>query len=105
MPKLQVDSYQAETLQELLHKKGATHLRTRKYGIKIIVESGTQRQRHKHMRFVRSTVHLWHVEFADHRGRWERTPFRDTMDNIVSMVFDDFPWMMADIFQYKPGPN
>jgi hypothetical protein len=33
---------------------------------------------------------------ADHRGRWERTPFRAYLDELVARVLDNFPWIVAE---------
>jgi hypothetical protein len=34
---------------------------------------------------------------ADHRGRWEPTPFRGSLDELVTLVADTFPWTLQDV--------
>jgi hypothetical protein len=34
---------------------------------------------------------------ATHTGRWERTPFRATLDQLVNTVVDNFPWTLTPI--------
>ncbi len=95
--KPQAESYDATRVQEALHEAGATHLRAHKRGAAIIVESGPTNDPVKHFRVRRDTVHLWCLDMANHSGRWERTPFRDNLPNLVLMVLEQFPWTLADI--------
>jgi hypothetical protein len=95
MPSLPAESYHPDQVKRLLHKAGATHLRVRKHGSALIVESGPPADPIKHFRLRRDTVHLWLLDMADHAGRWERTPFRAPLDDLVSSVLTDFPWTVA----------
>lgn len=85
----------AERVVHLLNERGVEHVRARKYGATVIVESGPDDDPVKHVRLRRDTVHLWLLDVADHRGRWERTPFRENLDDLVSMVVEQFPWALA----------
>lgn len=89
--------YDAERVEERLHQCGATHLRARKYGAAVLVESGPVADPTKHFRVRRDTVYLWCLDMADHRGRWERTPFRASLDELVQTVVEDFPWTLTPI--------
>ena len=93
----QADDHDPSHVQALLHRRGLKHLRARKYGSAVIVESGPAADPIKHLRLRRATVHLWCLDFANHRGRWERTPFRDTIDALIAQVLDSFPWTVADL--------
>jgi hypothetical protein len=86
----------AERVQELLHIAGAKHLRARKRGASIIVESGPDDDPVKHIRVRRDTAHLWCLDVADHRGKWERTPFREQLASLVDVVINTFPWLLSD---------
>jgi len=33
---------------------------------------------------------------ADHRGKWERTPFREQLTSLVDVVISTFPWVLSD---------
>lgn len=87
----------ATRVEEALHDAGATHLRARKHGAAIIVESGPEDDPVKHFRVRRDTVHLWLLDMANHRGRWERTPFREQIEDLVLMVLERFPWTLTPI--------
>jgi hypothetical protein len=63
------------------------------------VESGPADDPVKHFRVRRDTVHLWCLDMANHHGRWERTPFRDQIDDLVLMVLERFPWTLTPIFE------
>ncbi len=93
--KRSAEPHHADRVVRLLHKHGVGHARARKYGAAVIVESGPDNEPTKHFRLRRDTVHLWLLDMADHRGRWERTPFRENLDNLVSMVVERFPWTLT----------
>ena len=97
MPGKQAEPRHATRVESLLHQRGATHLRARKYGAAVIVESGPLAGPIKHFRLRRDTVHLWNLDMANHRGQWERTPFRALLDELVQTVLDDFPWTIAPV--------
>jgi hypothetical protein len=49
----------------------------------------------KHFRLRRDTVHLWCLDMANHRGQWERTPYRKYLDELVVLVIETFPWTLT----------
>jgi hypothetical protein len=91
------EPHHATRVASLLHKRGGAHLRARKYGTAVIVESGPATDPVKHIRLRRDTVHLWCLDVAHHTGRWERTPFRASLDDLVRTVLDDFAWTLTPI--------
>jgi hypothetical protein len=91
---LKAEPTDAKLVQTALHAAGATHLRARTYGATVIVESGRTADPLKHFRLRRDSVHLWCLDMANHRGQWERTPFRDNSKALVTMVLKQFPWTL-----------
>jgi transposase len=77
--------------------RGGEHLRVRKRGAVLTIESGDKANPWPHARLRRDTVHLWLLEMAVRGGRWERTPFRGLMNELVDVLFDDFPWTIAPV--------
>jgi hypothetical protein len=63
----------------------------------VTVESGPIADPIKHFRLRRDAVHLWRLDMATHTGRWETTPFRAQLDELVTMVLTDFPWTLTPI--------
>jgi hypothetical protein len=88
------ESHHASRVESLLHQAGADHIRTRKYGATVIAESGPESEPIRHFRLRRDTVSLWRLDMAGHSGRWERTPFRDNLDNLVTQVIEHFSWTL-----------
>jgi len=97
MPSPAAESHHASKVESILHGHGAAHLRARKRGAAIIVESGPAADPVKHFRLRRDTVHLWRLDMATHTGRWEATPFRAQLQELVTMVLESFPWTLAPI--------
>ena len=95
MPVRAVETYHCDQVESFLLDQGLAHLRGRKYGNSVIVESGPKDDAIKHLRLRRDTVHLWLLDVADHRGRWERTPFRGPLEDALALVVDSFPWVLV----------
>ena len=100
MPKYQAEDSHAKTVERLLHARDFAHLRARKYGATVIVESGPDDDVYKHLRLTRDGVHVWSLHIANHRGRWEPTPFRAPLDELVTLVADTFPWTLQSVHDY-----
>lgn len=97
MPTLHADQFHPTSVEDILHKRGFTHLRARKYGAAVIVESGPKSNPIRHFRIRRDTVHLWLLDFSLHNDRWEKTPFRAPLRDLVEAVIEQFPWTIAFI--------
>ena len=97
MPRYHAESYNTSSVENYLHRQGFTHLRAHKRGSAVTVTSGPTDDPVKHFRVRRDTVHLWCLDIADHRGRWERTPYRDTLDALLQCVVTSFPWVLSPV--------
>lgn len=98
MAQHQAEDHHTALVEKMLHTGGFSHLRARKRGNAIIVESGPQSDPMKHLRLRRDSAQLWGLDIADHRDRWERTPYRQQLEDLVQLVIDDFPWTLAGAF-------
>lgn len=96
MPSKPAETYHRSQVEGFLHDKGFEHLRARKYGSAVIVESGPKGDAIKHFRVRRETAHLWLLDMADHRGQWQRTPVRAPLDDVLGQVVESFPWVLTD---------
>lgn len=97
MPKQHAETWDVSAVEKRLHDRGLKHLRVRKHGAAVIVESGPADNPWKHFRLRRDTVHLWWLDMASRGSRWDKTPFRDLRDNLVDMVIEQFPWTLTDV--------
>lgn len=70
------------------------HLNARRRGDAIIIQSGAKADRTSHVRLRRVSVHRWTLEVADHQGRWEPTPYSDTLESLLAQVETDFGWVL-----------
>ncbi len=95
--KPKAEPHHASQVERLLHQHDAKHLRARCYGSTVIVESGPKDDPVKHFRLRRESVHLWCLDFAGRGDRWEHTPVRTNVADIVSAVVEEFPWTLTEI--------
>lgn len=77
--------------------EGWSHLRARRRGRVVTVESGPKGDAVPHVRFRRDTVHPWWLEMPASRNRWEKTPYRATLDDLIGLIKTQFPWTLAKL--------
>ena len=95
MPAAPAEQSDCRQVVAFLHDRRFNHLRARKHGSAVIVESGPADDAIKHVRLRRDTVHLWLLDIADHREKWERTHVRALLKDVLSELVDSFPWVLA----------
>ena len=100
MSKYHAEDHHARVVERLLHARKLSHLRARKYGTTVIVESGPKDDPVKHLRLTRQGTQLWLLDIADHRGRWERTPDRGSPEELITLVVEQFPWTLQSLDDY-----
>lgn len=71
------------------------HLRVRRRGDLLTLESGPAEDPRRHARLRRVTVHLWRLEMPTSSNRWDLTPFRDQLKILLEMLVHQFPWTLA----------
>jgi len=97
MAKHNAESWDASGLETYLHEQGHSHLRVRRHGDLLIIESGPEDDPIKHARLRRSTVHLWTLEMATHTGKFQPTGLRGLLDEIKDALVHDFGWVLTPI--------
>ena len=73
------------------------HLRVRHRADLVTIESGPADDPIPHARLRRVTVNLWRLEMATHTGRWQPTPVRALLDEVLETLVEVFPWTLAPI--------
>ena len=97
-PKLRADDINEEDLSDLVATRDRLrHLRVRRRGDLLTLESGPKSDPISHIRFRRASVQYWTLECATHTGRWERTGYRDTLSRLLDLVVTTLPWTIAPI--------
>lgn len=96
MAKQKAEQMHADGVLELLRRRGLDHLRVRKRGDLLTIESGPTEAPFRHARLRRVTVNYWTLEMPSHSS-WQKTPFRGTDDEIVELLIDNFGWTLQPI--------
>jgi hypothetical protein len=97
MPPQYAEPSHVSSVTFYLASRELRHLRARKYGQLVIIESGPQDDPIPHARLRRDTVHLWTVEVATHTGRWEKTGFRGQLWELLDLLTTQLPWTLASL--------
>jgi hypothetical protein len=103
MPKYAAEQEHVDATLEQLHAyQGLGHLRVRKRGSTLLIESGPADDPVKHARLTRDAVSLWLLDIADHRDRWGPTGLRTTRPELIVALVEGFGWVLTDIAGENP---
>jgi hypothetical protein len=88
--------YESDTLAKLVavHPE-LSHLQIRKHGQSLILFSQDEYGPENHVRFTRVNATRWRLSFALHTGKWDATPFEDTLTALFAMVLEQFSFYLA----------
>jgi len=74
-----------------------SHVRVRKCGNLLILESGSKEAPIPHARLRRTEIGTWALEMP-HRSRWEPTPYQDReQEPLLDLLHSSFGWMLMPI--------
>ena len=99
MPKFAADTVDVEGTRNFFVRNALPHLRVRKRGAVLTIESGPDEQPFAHARLRKVTKQYWTLEMPTHSRRWQTTPFRATRLEILELLLQNFPWTLADFEQ------
>jgi len=102
MAKHHADEHHCDSVVTFLHRHGHSHVRARKRGALVTVESGPETDAVAHARFRRDSVHLWLLEMPTHTGRWQPTGLRGPLDELLAALVEQFPWTLAPVASENP---
>lgn len=71
------------------------HLRCRKRANTIVIESGPSDDSFPRLRLRKLSAKNWAVDASTHSGSWERMPFQGPLLEMLPMVAENFPWLLA----------
>lgn len=94
MPKYNAEDFDAEELADDLADLGFKHLRVRRRGPLLTIESGSRTDPDVHARLRRETVSLWRLEMPTSPG-WEPTPYREPMERHLTRLTTELAWALA----------
>jgi hypothetical protein len=96
VPKRPADEIDLHATRRFLQECGLNHLHVRKRAEVLTIASGTEADPWPRARLRRDTVHLWLLDIANHRGKWEHTGFRDTRENLLKLLVSVLGWVLVD---------
>jgi len=83
------------TIENELHKKGYSHLKVRIYGKNLVIYSEDNGDKYNRARLTRHNSQTYQIGMADHRGKWEQTPFVGTLSEMLAMLTEQFSFALA----------
>ncbi|WP_373894351.1 hypothetical protein ACUL41_00245 [Virgibacillus natechei] len=92
---MKTDPMEKDVLEDILERKGFIHLNVRKHGDHLVIYSTEDGEKVNRARLTKVTAQYYQIGMADHRGRWESTPFRGTMEEMVTLLTTDFNFALA----------
>jgi hypothetical protein len=96
MPKLAADSIDVMSAEGYLEEhEELAHLRVRKRGDLLIIESGPRSDAIPHARLRRVTKQWWTPEIPSHTGAWSPLPARLRIFDALELLRKDFPWVLT----------
>ena len=98
MPALHAEEAHAADLRlELARHPQLGHVRVRRRGGALTLESGPEVDPVKHARFRRVAAHLWILEVASHTGRWQPSGLRGRLGELLQALIETFGWVLTPI--------
>lgn len=98
MPKLAAEPFDLESTQHFFKiRDGFQHLRVRKHGDLLVIESGPKGDAVKHARLRRVTRQWWTLEIATHMGEWQSAGLRHPRMQVLETLVEEFPWVLTPI--------
>lgn len=85
-----------DQIKEKLDQMSLKHLNVAVRGKNIVIYSESDGNKENRCRFTSLSGATYELGMADHRGKWEPTPFEGTVDELLKMVMTQFEWVLCD---------
>jgi len=96
MDRKMANKFASEKILQLLKEQGIDHLYIQARGDHLVLYSLEDEEKVNRVRFTRLSSNKYQLSMADHRGRWEKTPFTGTIPELVEMLIEQFSFMLAE---------
>jgi hypothetical protein len=84
-----------DTVGKELKTKGYDYLKTAVRGSHIVIYTEENGEKINRSRLTKIKGDTFMLGMADHRGKWETTPFEGNVKELVSMLTEQFPWVIG----------
>lgn len=97
-----LDPVYIEQLETSLGRyQGLDHVRVNKRGDSLTIYSGERSDPQLHARLTHLGGGQWGLSLPRHTGRWEKTPFTGTMDEVVDTLVTNFGFYLEDLTAHR----
>lgn len=84
-----------DTVEKELRSKGFDYLKIAARGSHIVIYTEENGEKINRSRLTKLKGDIFMLGMADHRGRWEPTPYEGNVKELISMLTEQFPWVLA----------
>ena len=86
-----------DTVAQFLADHQLHHLKVTSRGQHVVVYSEeAAEEKVSRIRFTLLRNDQYQLGIADHRGKWEQTPYEGSLTTLLTQVSTDFPWALTD---------
>lgn len=96
MDRKMANEFASDNILRLLNEQGINHLHIQSRGDHLMLYSLEDEEKTNRVRFTRLSVNKYQLSIANHRGRWEETPFTGTIPELVEMLFEQLSFVLAE---------
>lgn len=96
MDRKMANEYASDKIVQLLKEQGIDHLYIQARGDHLILYCLEDEEKINRVRFTRLSVNKYQLSMANHRGRWEKTPYTGTIPELVELLIEQFSFMLAE---------
>jgi hypothetical protein len=95
MPKLAATDADVSVANDFLKQRKLSHLHVKERAATLALDAGPADDPWPRARFRLLTQQRWVLDIADPAGRWESTPFEASLRELLALLADTFPWVLA----------
>lgn len=91
------NKFASDKILQLLKEQGINHLHIQARGDHLMLYSQEdEEEKINRVRFARLSVNKYQLSIANHRGRWEKTPFTGTIPELVELLIEQLSFVLAE---------
>jgi len=88
-------------IENKLQERELNHLKVTKRGVNIAIYSEDEKGKDNRCRFTYIRPGVFILNMANHTGRWEPTPFEGSIEELLKMVIEQFPWTITNYDEFN----